>query len=95
MDYAEMVSQIMAAEQGAKVLAEESRARRQQLQAGLDEEISAMRESYLARARQRLEQVQQTEEAAAEEKPKKTARKGTSRKKVEETAEAAVEKTEE
>ena len=46
MDYAEMVSQIMAAEQGAKVLAEESRARRQQLQAGLDEEISAMRESY-------------------------------------------------
>ena len=34
MDYAEMVSQIMAAEQGAKVLAEESRARRQQLQAG-------------------------------------------------------------
>ena len=67
MDYAEMVSQIMAAEQGAKVLAEESRARRQQLQAGLDEEISAMRESYLARARQRLEQVQQTEEAAAEE----------------------------
>ena len=75
MDYAEMVSQIMAAEQGAKVLAEESRARRQQLQAGLDEEISAMRESYLARARQRLEQVQQTEEAAAEEKPKKTTRK--------------------
>ena len=67
MDYAEMVSQIMAAEQCAKVLAEESRARRQQLQAGLDEEISAMRESYLARARQRLEQVQQTEEAAAEE----------------------------
>lgn len=67
MDYAEMVSQIMAAEQGAKVLAEESRARRQQLQAGLEQEISAMRESYLARARQRLEQVQQTEEAAAEE----------------------------
>ena len=66
MDYAEMVSQIMAAEQGAKVLAEESRARRQQLQAGLEQEISAMRESYLARARQRLEQVQ-TEEAAAEE----------------------------
>ena len=60
MDYAEMVSQIMAAEQGAKVLAEESRARRQQLQAGLEQEISAMRESYLAR-------VQQTEEAAAEE----------------------------
>ena len=67
MDYAEMVSQIMAAEQGAKVLAEESRARRRQLQAGLEQEISAMRESYLARARQRREQVQQTEEAAAEE----------------------------
>ena len=67
MDYAEMVSQIMAAEQGAKVLAEESRARRQQLQAGLEHEISAMRVSYLARARQRLEPVQQTEEAAAEE----------------------------
>ena len=35
------------------------------------------------------------ESAEGEEKPKKTARKGTSRKKVEETAEAAVEKTEE
>ena len=35
MDYAEMVSQIMAAEQGAKVLAEESRATRQQRAAGV------------------------------------------------------------
>ena len=91
MDYAEMVSQIMAAEQGAKVLAEESRARRQQLQAGLEQEISAMRESYLARARQRLEQVQQTEEAAAEEKPKKTTRK----KKAMRAVEASYEKNKE
>ena len=67
MDYAEMVSQIMAAEQGAKVLAEESRARRQQLQAGLEQEISLCARAIVARARQRLEQVQQTEEAAAEE----------------------------
>ena len=62
MDYAEMVSQIMAAEQGAKVLAEESRARRQQLQAGLEQEISLCARAIWRRARQRLEQVQQTEE---------------------------------
>lgn len=67
MDYAEMVSQIMAAEQGAKVLAEESRAQEEQLQAGLDGEIAELRERYMDRARHRLEQVRQTEEAAAGE----------------------------
>ena len=67
MDYAEMVSQIMAAEQGAKVLAEESRAQEEQLQAGLDGEIAELRERYMDRARHRLEQVRQTVEAAAGE----------------------------
>lgn len=67
MDYAEMVSQIMAAEQGAKALADEAREKRQQMQAGLEKEVSALREDYMDRARQRLEEVQRTETAAAEE----------------------------
>lgn len=71
MDYAEMVSQIMAAEQGAKVLAEESRAQEEQLQSGLDGEIKELRERYMERARHRLEQVKQTEETAAEEAEKR------------------------
>ena len=64
MDYAEMVSQIMAAEQGAKALADEAREKRQQMQAGLEKEVSALRED---RANHRLEEVQQTEDAAAQE----------------------------
>ena len=67
MDYAELVSQIMAAEQGAKALDEEAREQRRQIQAGLEREIDAMREDYLARAKQRLEQVEQTEARAAED----------------------------
>lgn len=67
MDYAEMVSQIMAAEQGAKALTDEAREKRQQVQAGLEKEVSALREDYMDRARQRLEEVQRTETAAAEE----------------------------
>ena len=67
MDYAEMVSQIMAAEQGYKTLIEESRAQQQKMREGLERELSDMREQYLARARQRLEEVQQTESAAAED----------------------------
>ena len=67
MDYAEMVSQIMAAEQGAKALAQEARERREQVQADLEREVSAMRESYMERARNRLEAVQHTEERAAQE----------------------------
>ena len=49
--------------------------------------------SELVMAEAKVGEAPKKEEA--EEKPKKTARKGTSRKKVEETAEAAVEKTEE
>ena len=67
MDYAEMVSQIMAAEQGAKALTDEAREKRQQVQAGLEKEVSALREDYMDRARPRLEEVQRTETAAAEE----------------------------
>ncbi|MEQ2457204.1 hypothetical protein [Flavonifractor hominis] len=67
MDYAEMVSQIMAAEQGAKALAEEARERREQAQADLERDVAAMRESYMDRARNRLETVQHTEERAAQE----------------------------
>ena len=68
MDYAEMVSQIMAAEQGAKALADEAREKRQQMQAGLEKEVSALREDYMDRASHRLEEVRQTEDAAAQDR---------------------------
>ena len=67
MDYAEMVSQIMAAEQGAKVLAEESRARRQQLQAGLVQQTEeAAAEEALDRLDRKLEQTMRAVEASYE-----------------------------
>ena len=67
MDYAEMVSQIMAAEQGAKVLAEESRARRQQLQAGLEQQTEeAAAEEALDRLDRKLEQTMRAVEASYE-----------------------------
>ena len=68
MDYAEMVKQILAAEQGAKALADEAQEKEQQLQESLDQEIDAMRQDYMARANQRLEEVRATETAAAEGK---------------------------
>ena len=67
MDYAEMVSQIMAAEQGAKTLADEAREKRQQMQEGLEREVAALREDYMDRSNRRLEEVRQTEETAAQE----------------------------
>ena len=37
------------------------------MQAGLEKEVSALREDYMDRASHRLEEVQQTEDAAAQE----------------------------
>ena len=71
MDYAEMVSQIMAAEQGAKALADEAREKRQQMQAGLEKEVSALREDAaaqeaLTRLDERLDRTMKAVEASYE-----------------------------
>ena len=62
-----MVNQIVAAEHNAKALAQEGRQRQQQLQAGLEREIADLRENYMQRARHRIELVEETERAGAEE----------------------------
>ena len=67
MEYIDMVGQIVAAEHTAKAMAEEGRQQQQQVQAGLEEEIARLRESYLERAHHRIGMVEQTELAGAEE----------------------------
>ena len=67
MEYAQMVSQIMAAEQGAKALADEAREKGRQVQAGLEREETALRQDYMARADHRLKEVRETEDAASRE----------------------------
>ena len=79
-------------------LAEQYKLPAEQVKAAVPQE-DLRRELRLKKANRLVLDAAQVGEAPkkeeAEEKPKKTARKGTSRKKVEETAEAAVEKTEE
>ncbi len=67
MEYLDMVRQIVAAEHNAKTLAEEGRRQQEQLQAGLEGEIDRLRADYMERARRRVELVEQTERAGAEE----------------------------
>lgn len=62
-----MVNQIVAAEHSAKALAEEGRQRQEQLRSGLEREAADLREGYMQRARHRVELVEQTEQAGAEE----------------------------
>ena len=62
-----MVNQIVAAEHSAKALAEEGRQRQEQLRSGLEREAADLREEYMQRARHRVELVEQTEQAGAEE----------------------------
>ena len=62
-----MVNQIVTAEHSAKALAEEGRQRQEQLRSGLEQEVADLREGYLKRARHRIELVEETEQAGAEE----------------------------
>lgn len=62
-----MVNQIITAEHSAKALAEEGRQKQEQVQSGLEQETADLRENYLQRARHRIELVEQTERAGAEE----------------------------
>ena len=67
VEYLDMVNQIVAAEHSAKALAEEGRQRQEQLRSGLEREAADLREEYMQRARHRVELVEQTERAGAEE----------------------------
>lgn len=62
-----MVNRIVAAEHSAKALAEEGRRQQVRLRAGLEREIADLRERYLQRARHRVELVEKTEGARADE----------------------------
>ena len=63
-----MVGQIIAAEHRAKAVAQEGARRGEELRSGLEQETAALREDSLARARERVEQVRQAEQARAEQK---------------------------
>lgn len=62
-----MVNQIITAEHSAKALAEEGRQKQEQMESGVEREVARLREDYMQRARHRLELVEETEQAGAEE----------------------------
>ena len=68
MEYISIVDQIIAAEQNARALAEEGRQQEEQVRAGLEQEISALREKYMEQADRRIRQVRQAEQAAAQDR---------------------------
>lgn len=67
VEYANLVSRIVAAEESAREIAKEAQVRESSLEQDLEQEIARMRESYMARARHRVEEVEKTEAQAAEE----------------------------
>ena len=67
MEYVNLVSKIVAAEESAREIAKEAQVRESSLEQDLEREIARMRESYMARAKHRVEEVEQTEARAAEE----------------------------
>lgn len=67
VEYLDMVNQIITAEHSAKALAEEGRQKQEQVESGVEREVAQLREDYMQRARHRLELVEETEQAGAEE----------------------------
>ena len=67
MEYMDLVGRIVAAEQNARALVQEAKEQEQSLEADLEQEISTMRETYMERARHRVEEVKKTEVALAKE----------------------------
>ena len=67
MEYADMISRIVAAEHNARALVQQAKEKESHLQEDLDGDLARMRESYLERARHRLSLVEQEEQAAAAE----------------------------
>lgn len=75
MEYADLVGRIVAAEQRARALVQEAKEQEEGLEAGLEQEIAAMRESYMSRARRRVAEVEKAEAAMAEESLRRWDRK--------------------
>ena len=67
MEYIDLVKRIVAAEHSANELAQEARGKEAALDRDLARERSALRESYLERARRRVAIVEETEAKLAGE----------------------------
>ena len=67
MEYIELVNQIIEAEHSAKEIAREARQQEGILDQQVQQETAAMHQRYMERARRRIEQVEQTENQAADE----------------------------
>lgn len=67
MEYIDLVKRIVAAEHSANELAQEAREKEAALDRDLARERSALRESYLERARRRVAIVEETEAKLADE----------------------------
>lgn len=67
MEYVDLVSKIVAAEHSAQEIAREVKEKRDSLDADLKAEVAKLREDYFARAKRRVDEVEKTEAAAAEE----------------------------
>ena len=67
MEYVDLVNKIVAAEHSAQEIAREVKEKQDSLDADLKLEVGKLREDYFARATHRIDEVEKTEAAAAEE----------------------------
>lgn len=67
MEYVDLVNRIVEVEHSAKEIAREARQQESSLDQEVRQETAALHERYMARARRRIEQVEQTEAQAADE----------------------------
>jgi hypothetical protein len=67
MEYVNLVSRIVAAEETAQEIAREAREKQSSLDSDLKRDVEALREDCFARARNRVALVEKTERAAARE----------------------------
>ena len=67
MEYVDLVNKIVAAEHSAQEIAREVKDKQDSLDADLKQEVAKLREDYFARAKRRIDEVEKTEAAAAEE----------------------------
>ena len=67
MEYMELVNRIVDAEHSAKEIVREAREQVDSMEQEVRQETAELHQQYMARARRRVEQVEQTEAQAAEE----------------------------
>lgn len=67
MEYVDLVNRIVEVEHSAKEIAREAKQQESSLDQEVQQETAALHEQYMARARRRIEQVEQTEAQAADE----------------------------